>query len=71
MLDVGCGAALAVTALLCGAEHVVAVDIDPNATKVALENAEKKSCKRAYGDVCGKFAGYNFTGVCGFKGAEV
>lgn len=46
VLDVGCGSGiLAVTALLCGAEHVVAVDIDPNATKVALENAEKNHVK--------------------------
>lgn len=41
ILDVGCGSGiLSVTALLCGAKHADATDIDMNAVKVAQENAK-------------------------------
>ena len=41
VLDVGCGSGiLAIAALLLGAEHAVAVDNDPEAVRVSLENAQ-------------------------------
>lgn len=41
VLDIGCGSGiLSVTALLCGAKHADATDIDLNAVNVAYENAE-------------------------------
>ncbi len=41
MLDLGCGSGiLSVASILLGARHAVAVDIDPVAEHVALENAE-------------------------------
>ncbi len=40
MLDAGCGSGiLSIAALLWGAERVLGVDIDPNAARIALENA--------------------------------
>ncbi len=42
VLDLGCGSGiLSVIALLLGAGHAVAVDIDPNAARIAGENAAK------------------------------
>lgn len=42
VLDLGCGSGiLSIIALLLGAKQATAVDIDPNAVKIALENAEK------------------------------
>ena len=53
ILDIGCGSGiLSVTALLCGAKHADATDIDLNAVNVAYENAElngvrdMRLCKR-------------------------
>ena len=41
ILDIGCGSGiLAITALLLGAGKATAIDIDPYATKVCLENAK-------------------------------
>jgi len=41
-LDVGCGTGiLAIAALLLGARHAVAVDIDPDAVRIARENGIK------------------------------
>ncbi|MCL2620878.1 MAG: 50S ribosomal protein L11 methyltransferase [Defluviitaleaceae bacterium] len=41
VLDIGCGSGiLSVIALLLGAEHATAMDIDPAATKMATTNAE-------------------------------
>lgn len=41
VLDVGCGSGiLSVAALLLGAAHATAVDVDPAAVEVSLENAE-------------------------------
>lgn len=54
LLDMGCGSGiLAVAAHLLGAEDITAVDIDPNAIRIAQENAEKNGfALRAYaGDV--------------------
>lgn len=42
VLDLGCGSGiLSIIALLLGAGSALAVDIDPNAVKIALENAAK------------------------------
>ena len=42
VLDLGCGSGiLSLVALLLGAESATAVDIDPNAAKIAGENAER------------------------------
>jgi len=42
VLDYGCGSGiLAIAALLCGADHADAVDIDPLAVSASRENAEK------------------------------
>lgn len=41
LLDIGCGSGiLSIAALLCGAKDVAALDIDPNAVKIAKENAQ-------------------------------
>ena len=41
VLDLGCGSGiLSIAALVLGADHAVAVDIDPKAVDVAYENAE-------------------------------
>ncbi len=46
VLDIGCGSGiLSVTALLCGANHADATDIDRNAVNVAYENAELNGVK--------------------------
>jgi ribosomal protein L11 methyltransferase len=40
-LDIGCGSGiLSIAAVLCGAKHVAAIDIDPVAVRVAKENVE-------------------------------
>lgn len=42
ILDLGCGSGiLSIIALLLGAKHAEAIDIDPNAEKIAYENAER------------------------------
>ncbi len=42
VLDLGCGSGiLSIIALLLGADNALAVDIDPNAAKIAAENAAK------------------------------
>ncbi len=42
VLDLGCGSGiLSIIAMLLGAKSAFAIDIDPNATKIALENAKK------------------------------
>lgn len=42
VLDLGCGSGiLSIIALLLGAKNALAVDIDPNAAKIACENAQK------------------------------
>lgn len=42
VLDLGCGSGiLSIIALLLGAKSALAVDIDPNAAKIACENAQK------------------------------
>ncbi len=54
LLDMGCGSGiLSVAAHLLGAADITAVDIDPNAIRIAQENAEKNGfALRAYaGDV--------------------
>ena len=44
VLDLGCGSGiLSIIALLLGAEHATAVDIDEGAVKIAIENAEKNN----------------------------
>ncbi len=46
VLDLGCGSGiLSLVALLLGAESATAVDIDPNAAKIARENAERNGIK--------------------------
>ena len=57
MLDLGCGSGiLSVASVLLGAKHAVAVDIDPVAEHVAIENAEmngvgKDRCDVLIGDL--------------------
>ncbi|MCE5234582.1 MAG: 50S ribosomal protein L11 methyltransferase [Eubacteriales bacterium] len=57
MLDLGCGSGiLSVTALLLGAKHALAVDIDPVARKVTRENAAlngipEESCEVLVGNL--------------------
>lgn len=52
MLDLGCGSGiLSVASVLLGARHAVAVDIDPVAEHVALENAEMNGVKNDRYDV--------------------
>lgn len=56
MLDMGCGSGiLSVAAHMLGAEDVTAVDIDPNAVRIAAENAEKNgfALHTGVGDVIG------------------
>ena len=56
-LDMGCGSGiLAVAALLCGAQHVTAVDIDEAAVKTAGENMERNGFT-AYTALCGNVLG--------------
>lgn len=44
VLDLGCGSGiLSIISLLLGAQHATAVDIDENAVKIAIENAEKNN----------------------------
>lgn len=44
VLDLGCGSGiLSIISLLLGATHATAVDIDENAVKIAVENAEKNN----------------------------
>lgn len=44
VLDLGCGSGiLSIISLLLGADHATAVDIDENAVKIAVENAEKNN----------------------------
>ncbi len=46
VLDLGCGSGiLSAVALLLGAESATAVDIDPNAAKIARENAERNGIR--------------------------
>lgn len=59
LLDMGCGSGiLSVAAHMLGASEVTAVDIDPNAVKIAQENAEKNgfSLRAHVGDVVGDAA---------------
>lgn len=59
LLDMGCGSGiLSVAAHMLGASEVTAVDIDPNAVKIAQENAEKNgfSLRTHVGDVVGDAA---------------
>ncbi len=52
MLDLGCGSGiLSVASILLGASHAVAVDIDPVAEHVALENAAMNGVDAAQYDV--------------------
>lgn len=54
LLDMGCGSGiLSVAAKLLGASDIAAADIDPNAVKIAAENAEKNgfSLRTYVGDV--------------------
>ena len=56
LLDMGCGSGiLSVAAHMLGAEDVTAVDIDPNAVRIAAENAEKNGfvLHTGVGDVIG------------------
>ena len=56
LLDMGCGSGiLAVAAHMLGAQDISAVDIDPNAVKIAAENAEKNGfvLRTHVGDVIG------------------
>ncbi|MBQ3181213.1 MAG: 50S ribosomal protein L11 methyltransferase [Clostridia bacterium] len=44
VLDLGCGSGiLSIISLLLGATHATAVDIDENAVKIAIENAQKNN----------------------------
>jgi len=61
VLDVGCGSGiLAIAARLAGATRVVAVDVDPDAARIAAENAEIngvviEASTTPIGDVAGAF----------------
>jgi len=47
MLDLGCGSGiLSVISLMLGASHATAVDIDPNAVKIAYDNAERNGVNK-------------------------
>ena len=47
VLDLGCGSGiLSIIALLLGADYAEAIDIDPNAEKIAYENAERNNVSR-------------------------
>lgn len=53
VLDIGCGSGiLSITSLLCGAKEALALDIDPNAVKVAKENASLNSFDGKFEAVC-------------------
>lgn len=59
LLDMGCGSGiLSIAAHMLGASDIAAVDIDPNAVKIAAENAEKNgfSLRTHVGDVIGNAA---------------
>ncbi len=59
LLDMGCGSGiLSVAAHMLGARDITAVDIDPNATRIAAENAEKNgfALRTCVGDVIGDAA---------------
>ena len=44
VLDLGCGSGiLSIISMLLEADHALAIDIDPNAAKIARENAEKNN----------------------------
>ena len=57
VLDLGCGSGiLSIAAMLLGADHAVAVDIEQNAAETAMENAGKNNIspalyKTCYGDI--------------------
>lgn len=57
VLDMGCGSGiLSIAAMLLGADHAVAVDIEQNAAETALENASKNNIpsekyKTYFGDI--------------------
>ena len=55
VLDLGCGSGiLSIAAMLLGAESAVAVDVEENAVKIAVENAEKNNIDTAkYTAYCG------------------
>ncbi len=55
ILDMGCGSGiLSIGAILLGAENAVAVDIEENSVKTAVENAEKNNIgKDKYAAYCG------------------
>ena len=54
VLDVGCGSGiLGIAALLCGADYALGVDIDPNAARVAKENAALNPIAARYNAVAG------------------
>jgi ribosomal protein L11 methyltransferase len=63
VLDVGCGSGvLAVTSVLLGAEQAVGIDIEDEAVRVTVENAERngvservEASTRAVGDLTGVF----------------
>lgn len=47
VLDLGCGSGiLSIIALLLGADYAEAIDIDPNAEKIAYDNAERNGVSR-------------------------
>lgn len=47
ILDYGCGSGiLAIAALKLGADHVIGVDIDPQAVKSSIENAANNKCDK-------------------------
>lgn len=48
MLDIGCGSGiLSIAGLLLGAKEADAIDIDPNAIKIAYENSDRNQIDRA------------------------
>ena len=63
VLDVGCGSGvLAIASVLLGAEHAVAIDIEDEAVRVTVENAERngvservEASTNAVGDLTGVF----------------
>lgn len=59
VLDLGCGSGiLSIISILLGAKEAVAVDIDPNAVDIALQNAEKNGIsKEVYHTIAGNVIG--------------
>ncbi len=54
VLDVGCGSGiLSITALLCGAERALGIDIDPAAARVSKENAALNSFSGVFDGIGG------------------